>query len=174
MTVYDLLKGNDLRSIGKSNEVVKLVGDNQELFDEIFAGIFHDDPVIRARCADAAEKVSQKKPSMLKPHKKTILKNLDKFSQKEVNWHIALMLGYLSFTKSEKEKVVDHLFRWMAEKGSIIVRVCCMQTLSKLASIDSNLKKVLISEIKKMMITGSPAIKARGRILLKEMKNYKC
>lgn len=173
MKIYDLLKGGDLRSIGKSNEVVKLIGKNRELFDEIFKGIFHNDPVIRSRCADAAEKVAQKNPDMLKPHKRTILKNLLNFKQKEVNWHIALMLGYLNFTKSEKEKVVNHLFKWMAEEGSIIVKVCSMQSLAKLSVNDAKLKRGLVIKIENLMINGSPAIKARGRKLLKTMLNDK-
>lgn len=47
-TIYDLLTGNDLRSIGKSNEVVQLVTSDPVLFDEIFDGIFHNDKVVRA------------------------------------------------------------------------------------------------------------------------------
>jgi hypothetical protein len=42
-TIYDLLKGGDLRSIGKSDEVVKLVTSGPVLFDEVFQGIVHED-----------------------------------------------------------------------------------------------------------------------------------
>ena len=71
-TIYDLLTGNDLRSIGKSNEVVQLVTSDPLLFDEVFDGIFHDDKVVRARCADAVEKVAVRFPNMIQK-KKSIL-----------------------------------------------------------------------------------------------------
>ena len=79
-TIYDLLTGNDLRSIGKSNEVVVLVTSDPELFDEVFDGIFHEDKVIRARCADAVEKVAKRFPEYIQKKKKIIIKNLDKFN----------------------------------------------------------------------------------------------
>ncbi len=74
LTIYDLLKGNDLRSIGKSNEVVALVTSDPLLFDEVFEGIFHKDKVIRARCADAIEKVGKMYPEYIQKKKKLFLK----------------------------------------------------------------------------------------------------
>jgi hypothetical protein len=35
LTIYDVLKGNDIRSIGKSKEVVQLVTCDTELFKEV-------------------------------------------------------------------------------------------------------------------------------------------
>jgi hypothetical protein len=42
-TIYDLLAGGDLRSIGNSDEVVQLVTRDPVLFGEVFKGIFHGD-----------------------------------------------------------------------------------------------------------------------------------
>ena len=131
LTIYDLLKGNDLRSIGKSNEVVALVTSDPILFDEVFNGIFHKDKVIRARCADAVEKVAQKFPQYIQKKKTVILKNLSKFKQKEVVWHIALMLGLLKLTPKELDIAFVQLFKWLNSSDSIIVKVACMQTLAR-------------------------------------------
>jgi hypothetical protein len=49
LSLYDLLTGNDLCLLGKSNEVVKFITSNPELFKEVFKGIFHSGKVIRAR-----------------------------------------------------------------------------------------------------------------------------
>jgi len=165
-TIYDLLTGNDLRSIGKSNEVVSLITSDPELFDEVFNGIFHEDKVIRARCADAAEKVAKKFPEYIQNKKEIILKNLDKFNQKEVIWHIAMMLGYLKLSKKEIDKSFNRLFKWLNEADSIIVKVACMQTLADFALKNKTLVKSVRNEVEKQMINGAPAIKARGRHLL--------
>jgi len=169
-TIYDLLKGYDLRSIGKANEVVKLVTSDPDLFDEVFNGIFHEDKVIRARCADAVEKVAKQYPKHIQKKKKIILNNLKHFEQKEVRWHIAMMLGYLHLTKEEVEEAAEILFMWLNEEKSVIVKVMCMQTLADLSLEYKAIKKSVYDEIQKQMINGAPAIKARGKKLL---KNYK-
>ncbi|MCW4033467.1 MAG: hypothetical protein NWF08_08790 [Candidatus Bathyarchaeota archaeon] len=51
------LKGGDLRSIGKADEVVEDIIKNPRLFGEIFKGMLDDDPIVRMRSADALEKV---------------------------------------------------------------------------------------------------------------------
>ena len=165
-TIYDLLTGNDLRSIGKSNEVVQLVTSDPLLFDEVFDGIFHDDKVVRARCADAVEKVAVRFPNMIQKKKSIILKNLNKFEQKEVIWHIALMIGYLKLTPKELVKAFNSLYKWLNTSDSIIVKVACMQSLATHAMKNKKLLKSVRDEIQKQMLTGAPAIKARGRHLL--------
>ncbi len=167
LTIYDLLKGNDLRSIGKSNEVVDLVTSDPALFEEVFNGIFHEDKVIRARCADAVEKVSRKFPEYIQKRKSVILKNLKAYNQKEVIWHIASMLGVLKLTPKENKTVTEQLYKWLESSDSIIVKVMCMQTLSDFAMRNKKLIKSVRDEIERQMITGAPAIKARGRHILK-------
>lgn len=172
-TIYDLLTGNDLRSIGKSNEVVQLVTSDPILFDEVFNGIFHSDKVVRARCADAVEKVAVRFPKMIQKKKSIILKNLSKFEQKEVIWHIALMIGYLKLTSKELIKAFNFLYRWLNSSDSIIVKVACMQSLATHAIKNKKLLKSVRDEIEKQMLTGAPAIKARGRHLLADFDKIK-
>ena len=165
-TIYDLLTGNDLRSIGKSNEVVQLVTNDPVLFGEVFDGIFHSNKVVRARCADAIEKVAVRFPEMIQKKKSVILKNLNKFEQKEVIWHIALIIGYLKLSPKELVKAFDILHKWLNTSNSIIVKVACMQSLATHAMKNKKLIKSVRDEIEKQMLTGAPAIKARGRHLL--------
>lgn len=172
-TIYDLLTGNDLRSIGKSNEAVELVTSDPELFDEVFNGIFHEDKVIRARCADAVEKVAKRFPQYIQKKKTVILKSLNNFEQKEVVWHIALMLGYIKLTPKELDKALNQLYKWLNTSESIIVKVACMQTLSIHAMKNKKLLKSVRDEIQKQMINGAPAIKARGRHLLADFDKLK-
>lgn len=172
-TIYDLLTGNDLRSIGKSNEVVRLVTSDPILFDEVFQGIFHEDKVVRARCADAIEKIAVRFPTMIQKKKTAILKNLYKFQQKEVMWHIALMIGYLKLSPKELVKAFDVLYKWLNTSDSIIVKVACMQSLAIHAMKNKKLLKSVRDEIEKQMITGAPAIKARGRCLLADFDKLK-
>lgn len=57
--ILSKLKGGDLRSKGKSEEVVADILNQPFLFGEVFEGMLNDDPVVRMRAADAIEKVSR-------------------------------------------------------------------------------------------------------------------
>jgi hypothetical protein len=67
--IIDRLKGADLRSISRSEEVVNEVLRNQLQFRELFEGIVNDEEVVTARCADAVEKVTRVLPEYLYPFK---------------------------------------------------------------------------------------------------------
>lgn len=56
------LTGGDLRSDGNANEVAGLVLDNPDLIGDLLDGLDEPDAVVRARTADALEKVSRDKP----------------------------------------------------------------------------------------------------------------
>ncbi len=53
----DKLKGGDLRSIGRADEVVSDIQKNRSLFKDVFKGLYSDDPVVRMRSADVVEKI---------------------------------------------------------------------------------------------------------------------
>jgi len=74
----DLLKklaGGDLRSIGRSNEVVAQVIESPALISELFEGLFHEDARVRARASDALEKVSTRYPDWIKKYRTRLLRD---------------------------------------------------------------------------------------------------
>ena len=65
MTSYEnILAGGDLKLLGKTNTVVKAIKDQKD-FDELFECIFHHEPVIAMRAADAIEKITIINPGFL-------------------------------------------------------------------------------------------------------------
>jgi len=97
--ILDKLKGGDLRSIGRSDEVAAEILDNPALFGEVFEGMLQDDPVLRMRSAEAIEKASSRLPEYLQPFKTRLIKEVSKIRQKEVRWHVAQMFSYLDSMK---------------------------------------------------------------------------
>lgn len=47
--ILQKLKGGDLRSIGRVEEVVQDILNNPVLFTEVFEGMLNDDPLVRMR-----------------------------------------------------------------------------------------------------------------------------
>jgi hypothetical protein len=142
-----------------------MVRKEPELFDALFSGMLTDDPVIRMRGADAAEKVTAVHSEYLAPYKNALLKSLAKVEQAEVRWHVAPMLARLPLSKSEQAAVIDVLTGYMNDRSSI-VKTFAMQALYDLAERYEALRPVALLHIKELIAIGTPAMKARGKKLL--------
>jgi hypothetical protein len=163
--VLEMLEGGDLRSIGRANEVTRLVCHKPQLLPQLFEGLYSEDSVVRARSADALEKVSIKFPEYLEPFKSEILRNVSKIDQQEVKWHVALIIPRLSLSEDQRDLAKKILLGWLDREKSNIVRVCSLQALHDLSAHDIKLKKVLTLRLKELSKTGSPSLKARIRKL---------
>nr|VFK25690.1 MAG: hypothetical protein BECKMB1821G_GA0114241_101531 [Candidatus Kentron sp. MB]VFK29676.1 MAG: hypothetical protein BECKMB1821I_GA0114274_101130 [Candidatus Kentron sp. MB]VFK74867.1 MAG: hypothetical protein BECKMB1821H_GA0114242_101130 [Candidatus Kentron sp. MB] len=161
------LHGGDLRSIGAAGEIVAEIGNKQDLFDEVFSGIYSDIPVVRMRSADVIEKVARKHPHLLRKHKEAILSRWDEYQQKEVKWHIALLVSYLELNSRDRQFVVARLTNWLMDKQeSRIVRVNAMEGLAGIASQAPTLREQVKKLLEAQVRCGTPAMRARGRKLL--------
>lgn len=169
MALLDQLTGGDFRSIGQSGQVAAAVLADPALFPELFAGLSHADALVRMRAADATEKVTAARPDLLQPFKVRLLKEIAAIDQKEVRWHVAQMIPRLMLTASERNKAVIILKNYLGDKSGI-VRTFSMQALAELAGQDESLKPEIYSLVKHLMRTGTPAMKTRGRKLLKTLQ----
>jgi hypothetical protein len=163
------LKGNDRRSIGRSNEVVKEVLANPSLFGDLLEGMVSQDPIIRMRAADAVEKITSKHPELLQPYKSKIIQQVSKIEQQEVRWHVAQLFSRLLLTHGERRGAVGILNNFMKDKSKI-VRTFSMQALADIAEKDTELRAPIIEKLEELTKTGSPAMKSRGKKVLAKLK----
>lgn len=168
MNVLQKLAGGDRRSIGRVDEVVADVLNDPALFEAVFACLLHADPLIRMRAADAAEKITAQCPQYLEPFKKRLIQQVAKIDQQEVRWHVAQMLPRLQLSKRERTTVVRILLGYLDDK-STIVKTFSMQALADLAQQDPALRPRVVPVLEELTQTGSPAMKSRGRILLRKL-----
>ncbi|HZD70592.1 MAG TPA: ACT domain-containing protein, partial [Actinomycetes bacterium] len=96
--LVDKLRGADRRSTGRSEEVVSDVLAEPALFGALVDAMTAPDAVVRMRAADAAEKVTRRRPDVLAPHKARLLDEMAAVNQQEVRWHVAQMLPRLALT----------------------------------------------------------------------------
>jgi hypothetical protein len=130
--ILDKLRGGDLRSIGRANEVAQEVVHSPDLLASVFAGLLDNDPVVRMRAADAVEKASTRRPALLQPFKRELLGRVGASEQKEVRWHVALMLPRLGLNSRERRQAVAILLDYLEDTSSI-VKTFAMQGLADLA-----------------------------------------
>ncbi len=164
-----MLRGGDRRSIGRSDEVKRLVMRQPERFPEIVESLWDEDPVIRMRAADAAEKVTLARPELLNPHKQELLGLLDEAEQIELRWHLALMVPRLTLSGPERARAAAALQRYLEDRSSI-VKTFALQGLVDFARQDARLLETAKRAVEESLKTGTAAMKARARKLLKELQ----
>ncbi|MBK7599981.1 MAG: hypothetical protein IPJ07_16250 [Acidobacteria bacterium] len=170
--LLEKLSGGDRRSIGRSNEVVAHVIADTKLFDVIFDGIMNEDPLIRMRCADAVEKSQRFIQNCSKNTKRRSSRFFRKSNNPEVRWHIAQMFSRLKLNRRDRRRVYGILQKFLSDRNqSSIVRTFSMQALTDLAAADVELRLPITHQIEELTATGTPAMKSRGKRLLKVLKS---
>ena len=168
--IATLLRGGDRRSIGRSNAVVKFVLRAPKRFAELLRCLWSDDLIVRMRAADAAEKVSDRKPELLKSYKAELLGLLAETDQIELRWHLAQMIPRLRLTQVERRRAAEALQLYLQDRSSI-VRTFALQALTDLSRDDAALRPGVREILEQSAVTGTAAMKARARKLLKELKS---
>lgn len=167
--ILNSLRGGDRRSIGNADEVAAAVLQEPGLFPELFAGLLDDDPVVQMRAADAVEKTTRKRPDLLQPWKRQLLEIVAQSDEKEIRWHVAQMLPRLKLTPGELDHAVQILNGYLQDTSSI-VKTFSMQALADLALQEPTLLDDVLPILQHLTLTGTPAMKSRGRKLLKRLQ----
>jgi hypothetical protein len=122
------------------------------------------------RSADAVEKITAEHPEYLRPFKEKLIHQVARSEQQEVRWHVAQMVPRLDLSVEERELVVAILLDYLNDRSKI-VKTFSMQALADLAEEDARLRDRLIPLFEELTETGSPAVKSRGRKLLRGLRN---
>ena len=166
------LKGGDLRSIGRVEEVVSDILRDFSLFPDVFKAMSDEDPVVRMRAADASEKVSRVCPQYLQPFKDQLLDGISKIEQQEVRWHLAQMLPRLVLEKNEILRTTNLLISWLDNSKSNIVRVNSLQAIADIANKYPDYRSLVTVKIEEVLSSGNPALKSRGKKLMGLLKSW--
>jgi hypothetical protein len=127
------------------------------------------DPVVRARAADALEKLTAGWPALLTPFKGFLLRVAARSGQQEVRWHLAQVMPRLPLTRREILTIFPTL-RGYLDDPSVIVRVFALQAMFELSLREPSLRIPVKALAESFCRTGTPAMRARGRKLLSLLK----
>jgi hypothetical protein len=160
-----MLTGGDRRSIGRADEVADLVRCQPKHLPELIKCLWDPDLLVRMRAADAAEKVSRDKAILMQRYQGPLIGLLAEATQQEVRWHLAVIIPRLELTRSDCRRVAGILRQYLADRSSI-VKTSAMQGLADLIGHDASLRPMVLDLFRSLSRTGTPAMRARGRILL--------
>jgi len=163
--ILSRLEAGDRRTIGRSDAVAAIVSKNPGLFPRLIAGLWSEDPLVRMRAADAAEKVTRRNRELLQPYKKELLGLMANAKEQELRWHLAVMVPRLPLNTKERQLAASLLNSYLEDRSSI-VRTFALQGLADLAQNDPSIRPTVIEVLRESTRNGTPAMKARSRKLL--------
>ncbi len=160
----------DRRTIGRSEEAAALIRRNPKRISKLMECLWDEDAGVRMRAADALEKLSRECAAWLEPYKAALVDLLAASTQKEVRWHLALAVPRVRLTGTEARRVAKLLESYFDDRSSI-VKTFAMQGLADLTVPHPDLFPKVVEIIRLLTRTGAPAMRARGRILLKQFES---
>ncbi|MFN7936694.1 MAG: hypothetical protein U0R19_25455 [Bryobacteraceae bacterium] len=163
--LLDRLRGGTRQTLGNSKAVARLVLAHPELLPELLEAFESQDRVLISRAVDALEIVASSQPSLIYPYKRLVLDLLARFEYWEVREHVCLMLPLLPLNAEERREAFDMVRQWLSSRSSI-VRTFSLQTMYDLAQADPSLLDEATLHLEHALSNGTPAMRARARILL--------
>lgn len=164
-----LAVGRHALSTGRVREVVALVLANPHKTRQLVECLIDSDPGIVNRAADTLERASHERPLLLAPWKDALLSLLPEAGQNKLRWNLALMTARMEMSAAECHRVASILNSWLDDKSSI-VKTAAMHGLACVALQDASLLPEVLDTLRILSRSGTPAMRARGRILLKKLE----
>src|ERR1700684_98674 len=170
--ILSLLQGGERRSIGRADRIAATVLKDPSLFPELMAGLWSENPLVRMRAADGAEKVTRDNPALLQPFKNELLGLMAEATQQELRWHLATMIPRVALNIVER-KLAASLLNGYLEDRSSIVKTFALQGLADLARSDASMLPTVTEMLREATRSGTPAMQARSRKLLLHLEDVR-
>ena len=157
----ELLTGDDLRSLGKSSEIISLIND-QNSFDKLFTYLYYNDRAIVMKTIDLIEKITLEHKEYLQKHKLEIFNMSNDAKNIELKWHLAQLIVRINYTNNEIKIVWKILEKWILDtKESKIVRVNSLQSLYEIVKDNNEYQNNLMKIVKIIREENISSINAR-------------
>ena len=145
--ILNKLKGGDLRSEGKADEVAKLIVENESLLKDLIVGLSSDDKVLRGRVCMTLEIISRTNPELVERYIDDLIKlgSVDEVPQ--IRWHIAEIIPNVYLSQENKEQLIPILLKYLDDKSKI-VKYCTIQALGFVGKLKKDIIIEKISQYK--------------------------
>jgi hypothetical protein len=135
--------------------------------------LWDDDAGVAGRAADVLERVSRDPAApvlgVLEEFKEALIGLLAEARFIKLRWNLALTIPRLPLTPAEARRVAATLETYL-EGLSSIVKTAALQGLADLTGHDPSLLSEVLDLLRVHARSGTPAMRARGRILLKRLE----
>ena len=171
-TIRAMLSAGRRLDVGHAPEVAASLLQNPRKTRQVVECLWDEDCGVVNRAADALERASSRRPGILASWKEALLDRMLDASENKLRWNLALTIFRTPLSKSEAQRAAAILRMWLDDKSSI-VKTCAMHGLAGLTRWDAALLPEAMDMLRALSRSGTPAMRARGRILLKRMEGGK-
>jgi hypothetical protein len=112
------------------------------------------------------------RPTLLAPWKDVLLGRMADATENKLRWNLAVMIPRVHLTIAETERAAAVLRTWLDDRGSI-VKTSAMHGLAGLTHWNPEMLPEVLDMLRILSRSGTPAMRARGRILLKGLESGK-
>jgi len=162
------LTGGDRRSVGDATHVAEAILKHPGIAEIVVSFLWEDDVILRSRAAHTLKTTALYNPPIIQPFKKELILKMSPIEQWEVREQFCIIITKLKLEKAEHKKLIAIFQNYLTDKSSI-VRTCAMQGMADLAESSKSVKTMVLPILIELTETGSAAMRARGRKLLKKL-----
>jgi hypothetical protein len=168
-TPWEMLEPGRRLDLGNACEVAALLMQNPRKTGKVVECLWDEDAGVANRAADALERASGRRPEILRRWKEALLDRMLDAQENKLRWNLALMIYRTPLTEAETARAAAVLRSWLDDKSSI-VKTSAMHGLAGLTRWDKSMLPEVLDMLRVLSRSGTPAMRARGRILLKRME----
>lgn len=154
---------------GRAAEVAALLLESPRKTAQAVECLWDEDPGVANRAADALERASCRSPHLLRHWKEALLGRMVDAAENKLRWNLALIAPRLELTVQETERAAAVLRSWLDDRSSI-VKTSAMHGLAGLTRCNPAMMADVLDMLRILSRSGTPAMRARGRILLKRLE----
>lgn len=155
--------------VGRVWEVVELVEGRPGKLEQLVECLWDENTAIASRAADALERVTRDRPALAQPWKEPLLGLIAETAEKKVRWNLALVIPRIKLTVPECRRVAEVLQSFLDDPSSI-VKTAALHGMADLTRQDPESLTNVLDLLRIAGRSGTPAMRARCRILLKELE----
>lgn len=164
-----LTPGRHKLDVARVREVAALVERYPGKMRQVVECLLDSDAGLANRAADVLERASFRRPTLLARWKDVALDLLLEAKENKLRWNLALVIPRIRLTKPEIARAAAVLKTYLDDQSSL-VKTAAMQGLAGLAQQDATLMPEVLDLLRVLSRSGTPAMRARGRILLKKLR----
>lgn len=159
---------------GRVCEVEECVARQPRRLASLMDCLWDEDAGVASRAADVLERLTAGEaprlhPARLGPWKDALLGLLAEAEPKKLRWNLALTVPRMELTVAEARRAAGILNRYLDDSSSI-VKTLAMHGLAELTAQDVAMRPGVVDLLRLLSRSGTPAMRARGRILLKRLE----
>ena len=168
-SIRQMLAPGGRLEVGRVREVVELIEGRPGKLSQLIECLWDDNPAVANRAADALERATRDRPAQGQRWKDALMGLIAEATEKKVRWNLALVIPRLKLTVPECRRVAAVLRSYLDDPSSV-VKTAALHGMTDLTRQDPESLPDVLDLLRVAGRSGMPAMRARSRILLKELE----